>query len=156
MPRPKSSSRAIIESYYRAPIRWLFHNSSGLPDKPTEHVIGPARLIVRTLPDNNGIIEIGDRRWAVQYHPRSNWLNAHDEYCADYWVIGRNGKRHRDLLVAPDGSHVGTISELGAHYWSSHIFSPTRVIRRRRKILQELGLTADAGNMNLHYLPLTD
>src|SRR5207248_5248790 len=98
MPR-LNPNHPIIESYYRVPIRWLFHNSSGRPDQPTEHVIGPVSLIVRTLPDSNGQIEFRGRKWFVQYHPRSNWNNDHGEFCADYWVVGANGLRHRYLLI---------------------------------------------------------
>src|SRR6266702_5912229 len=121
--------RPIVEQYYRVPVRWLFWNSSGLPDTPTERVIGPARLKICTLPDNNGWIEVGNRRWAVQYHPRSQWNNSADEYCADYWVIGNNGKRHNYLLIAPDG-HCATRSELNAHYHSEHVFSRNRAIKK--------------------------
>ncbi len=92
----------------------------------------------------------------MQYYPKNNWLYGSDEYAADYWVIGRNGKRHSYLLVAPDGSHAGTISELGAHYQSSHIFSPNRVIEKRREILNELELNVDAANLNLRFVPVTD
>jgi hypothetical protein len=149
-------NRRIVEQYYRVPIRELFWNSSGTPDKPTEHVSGPVCLQVWTNSDNNGMIEIRGRRWLVQYHPRSRWRNGYDEYCADYWVIGKNGKRHRYLLIAPDGSECGTVSELGAHYRSSHIYSPNRIRRKRQAILDELGLRNDPGNFGLRYVTLSN
>jgi hypothetical protein len=154
MPR-LNPNRVIIEDYYRMPIRELFWNSSGIPGQVTEQVHGPVCLKIWTTPDDNGWIEFGDRRWRVQYHPRSQWNNTkYQEYCADYWVIGRNGKRHNYLLIAPDGSHCATRSELTAHYRSSHVFSPHRILKRRREILDELELTnIDASGLNLHFVP---
>jgi hypothetical protein len=150
-------NRPIIEDYYRMPVRELFWNSSGIPGQPTEQVHGPVRLKVWTTPDENGWIEFGNRRWRVQYHPRSQWNNKYDEFCADYWVIGKNGKRHRYLLIAEDGSHCATRSELNAHYDSSHIFSPNRIIKRRRAILDELELTRiDAADLDLVYVPMRE
>jgi hypothetical protein len=128
-----------------------------MPGQPTEQVIGPICLRVWTTADNNGWIEAGNRRWRVQYHPRSRWRNKYDEYCADYWIIGSNGKRHSQILIAPDGSHCTTRSELNAHYQSSHTFSPNRIIKRRRQILDELELTrVDAANLDLHFVPLLE
>ncbi len=131
-------NRPIIEQFYRMPIRDLM---LGCTDQPTEQVIGPTRLKTWTTADNNGWIEAGNKRWRVHYYPRSRWNNAWDEYCAIYMITGRNGKRHRYLLISPDGSYIGTQSDLDAHYQSSHTFSPNRVIKKRRQILDELGLT---------------
>jgi hypothetical protein len=149
-------SRPIVEQYYRVPVRELFWNSTGTPGKPTEHVVGPVCLRVWTNSGNNGVIEIGSRRWLVQYHPRSRWRNDYDEYCADYWVIGTTGKRHRYLLIAPDGSECGTVSELGAHYQSSHIYSPNRIKSKRQAIFDELGLRNGPGDFAIRYIPLSD
>jgi hypothetical protein len=148
--------RPIIESYFRVPIRELFWQSSGIPGQPREHVIGPVSLKIWTLPDDNGVIEIGNRRWAVQYHPRSQWNNNADEFCSDYWVIGSNGKRHSYLLVGEDGS-CATRSELSAHYQSEHIYSRNRVIKKRGQILDALKLeNVDPANLDLHYVPLLE
>jgi hypothetical protein len=149
-------NRPIVERYFRVPIRELFWNSSGIIGQTTEHRIGPVCLKIWTLADDNGVIEWanGGRRWPVQYHPRSQWRWNDAEYCADYWVIGSNGKRHRYLLVAPDGSHVATRTELSSHYHCSHIKSTKRRIRRRREILAELLLNNPPENLDLKYIEL--
>lgn len=154
-------NRLMIEQFYKITIRSLFWNSTGT-SQPTANNEGPVPIKVWTTSDNNGIIEINNRQWKVLYHPRSDWNNNRDEYCADYWVVGKNGRKHRMILISPDGSYVGTRSELQANYQSEHIFSAKRRITRRKDTLKELfpfsdtaRISAYATNLNLRFVPIS-
>jgi hypothetical protein len=145
--------RRIVEQYDRISVKSLFWAASGIPGQPTTFNDTPIPITVFMTPDNNGIIQVGTQQWPVQYIPKKRWPNW-EEYCVDYFLVGRDGKRARYLLIAPDGSHAGTISELGAHYRSSHKFSPNRVLKRRREIVRELLLNSDAADLTLHYIEM--
>src|SRR5262249_42459780 len=58
----------------------------------------------------------------------------------------------KNLLVS--GDKAGTRLDLCAHYRCQHQKSATRRAKKRRRILGELGLSADPKNMNLIYSPL--
>jgi hypothetical protein len=154
-------NRFIIEQFYKITIRSLFWNSTGT-SQPTTNTAGAVPITVWTNSDNNGVIQINGRQWIVQYRSRSDWNNHYDEFCSDYLVIGRNGKKHNRLLISPDGSYVGTRSELKANYRSEHIFSAKRRVTRRKETLKALFPFSDAArinayatNLNLHFVPIS-
>jgi len=94
-----------------------------------------------------GWIRIGEKRWQIQtVSTAASWEEGRR------WYLLSDGKRFLNLLVV--GNRIGTRLDLCAHYRCQHQKSATRRTKKRRRILGELGLSADPKNMNLIYSPL--
>src|SRR5579864_7267899 len=76
-------------------------------------------------------IEMADRRWKLVPIERRNVLRV------QWFVLGKDGRRYRHLLGAPDG-RVGTRTELGARYKSQTMWSGKRLAHRRHKVIEKL------------------
>jgi hypothetical protein len=122
--------RLVVEDCVRFDVAALFRSRVVRFDGVTEGVWNG--LAWRTyLSERGSFIEISGRRWALVPIRRKNIRGAQ-------WLVqGRDGKRYRHLLVAPEGS-VGTRTELGARYKSQTIWTGKRLAHRRHKVIEKL------------------
>jgi hypothetical protein len=88
------------------------------------------------LSDRGSFIEISGQRWALVPFLRKNVRGV------EWFVQGTDGRRHRHLLVAPDG-RVGIRPELGARYRSEIMWTGKRLAHRRHKVIEKLAGKTD-------------
>lgn len=136
----------IVEDCSRFDIAALFRNRVVRFDGVSQGV--RQGLAWRTfLSDRGSFIEISGRRWALVPILKRNISGA------QWFVQGRDGRRHRHLLIAPDG-RVGTRMELGARY-RSHAMWRKRPDLRRHKVIERLAGKTDFNWVRDHpcYVP---
>jgi hypothetical protein len=124
-------SRLTVEDCRRFDIAALFRSRVVRFDGVTEGVWHS--LAWRTfLSDRGSFLEISGRRWSLVPIRRKNVLGV------QWLVLGRDGRRYRHLLVAPDG-RVGTRTELGARYRSQRLWTARKQRAwRRAKVIEKL------------------
>jgi hypothetical protein len=102
---------------------------------------------------------VGLARWEIVGQPIGNNVGDHSEgwrrpqWKAFLYVVGRDGKRCKFLLITPDLKLAGTRFELRAVFRSQWTKSNKRRIASRARTLRQLNIHYKPDNLSLVFVP---
>src|SRR5713101_515305 len=146
----------IINDCHKIHIRALFKSG-----QHHQGILPGGHLPFRTYLSDDGFwLEIaGLGRWGIVGQPIGNNVGDHSEgwrrpqWKAFLYVVGRDGKRCKFLLITPDLKRAGTRFELKAVWRSQWIKSNKRRIASRARTLRQLGILHKPNDLSVVFSP---
>jgi hypothetical protein len=151
------STTIIINDCHKIHIRSLFKSG-----QHHQGILSDCHLPFRTYLSNDDhfwLEIVGLGRWEIVGQPIGNNVGDHSEgwrrpqWKALLYVVGRDGKRCKFLLITPDLKRAGTRFELKAVFRSQWIKSNKRRVASRAKTIRQLGIRAKPNDLSVVFLP---